>query len=164
MSEITVDLGNGQKYNVSGSPDPFAGLNALATMCYENSRLHGFHDDAPVDEIAARDRAGNRRMLIVGEVAEAHEELRKGKRLDETWHSFPGINLDGIESGIVLDLDALAAEQGVVPKPEGVPSELADVIIRVLDFATEHNIDIGAIVQEKMKYNASRPYKHNKAF
>jgi hypothetical protein len=45
-------------------------------------------------------------------------------------------------------------------KPEGVPSELADIIIRVGDAAEEYNIDIGREVLLKMAYNATRPYKH----
>lgn len=50
-------------------------------------------------------------------------------------------------------------------KPEGVPSEMADVIIRVLGFCRRHNVDIANAIVEKMVYNDSRPYKHGgKAF
>jgi NTP pyrophosphatase (non-canonical NTP hydrolase) len=42
----------------------------------------------------------------------------------------------------------------------GVPSELADVIVRCLHFAGYHGIDIEAALIEKMIYNESRPYRH----
>lgn len=45
-------------------------------------------------------------------------------------------------------------------KPEGVPSELADVIIRVCHFARKHNVDLAEAVVQKLMYNESRPFKH----
>lgn len=45
-------------------------------------------------------------------------------------------------------------------KPEGVPSELADIIIRVLDMCGWYGIDIEAAVAEKMEYNETRSYRH----
>lgn len=49
-------------------------------------------------------------------------------------------------------------------KPEGVPSELADVIIRVLDICGNRGIDISAAVKAKLDYNRTREYKHGKRF
>jgi NTP pyrophosphatase (non-canonical NTP hydrolase) len=49
-------------------------------------------------------------------------------------------------------------------KPEGVPYELADVVIRIFDFCGRHNIDLEACIVTKMAYNETRPYRHgNKA-
>lgn len=45
-------------------------------------------------------------------------------------------------------------------KPEGFPSELADIVIRVFDLAGLMNIDIGNAIVEKMKFNQTRPYRH----
>lgn len=45
-------------------------------------------------------------------------------------------------------------------KPCGFPSELADVIIRVLHLAGKLNIDIEQAVKEKLIYNNQRPFKH----
>lgn len=45
-------------------------------------------------------------------------------------------------------------------KPEGVPAELADVIIRVCEFCQHQGIDLEDAVKVKMEYNATRPYKH----
>lgn len=45
-------------------------------------------------------------------------------------------------------------------KPEGVPSELADVIIRIGDLAGSLGIDLGAAVVAKLEFNRTRPHRH----
>lgn len=45
-------------------------------------------------------------------------------------------------------------------KPEGIGVELADVIIRILDYCGAEDIDIGKILIAKHDYNISRPYRH----
>lgn len=45
-------------------------------------------------------------------------------------------------------------------KPEGVPSEMADIIIRVLDECFYRGINIDHAVYEKMQYNKTRPFRH----
>lgn len=45
-------------------------------------------------------------------------------------------------------------------KPEGIPSELADIIIRVLDICGTHGIDIASAIADKMAYNETRSYRH----
>lgn len=49
---------------------------------------------------------------------------------------------------------------GSIPKPEGVGSEAADVLIRLLDTCERHNIDLRAELERKIAYNATRPYRH----
>jgi NTP pyrophosphatase (non-canonical NTP hydrolase) len=89
---------------------------------------------------------GNRLMLIVGEVAEAHEEIRAGHPVTHVWYSGEPVTHE---------------EYGVIPgKPEGVPSEVADIVIRALDFAEECGIDLVAMIEEKLAYNTTRPHKH----
>lgn len=47
-----------------------------------------------------------------------------------------------------------------IGKPVGVPSELADVIIRILDMCGYYDINIEEIILEKMAYNETRSHKH----
>lgn len=57
------------------------------------------------------------------------------------------------------DMEVKVTEKG---KPVGFPTELADIIIRVVDTAYEMGIDLDAVVRQKMAYNKSRPYKHGR--
>ena len=74
-------------------------------------------------------------MLCVSELSEALEEHRTGKRPDETYSLGDG-------------------------KPEGVPTELADCIIRILDICGYYGIDIQTAMERKHAYNKTRPYRH----
>ncbi len=80
---------------------------------------------------------GDRLMLIVSEAAEALEAFREGHEPDESWY----------ENGTKIC---------------GVPSELADIIVRVLDMAAVYKIDLLTVLLEKMAYNKSRPHLHGK--
>ena len=111
------------------------GLHLAQLECGRISLEHGFWGN--------RDNPDRLLMLIVGEVAEAHEELRSGKRATEVYYE----------------------ETSIGKKPCGVPSELADIIIRVFDHAAQMGItNLADVIIEKMKYNESRPFKHGKQF
>lgn len=45
-------------------------------------------------------------------------------------------------------------------KPEGIATELADAMIRILDYCASEGIDIDAAMEQKMEYNKTRPYRH----
>jgi NTP pyrophosphatase (non-canonical NTP hydrolase) len=60
--------------------------------------------------------------------------------------------------------DRPACYSGQCGKPEGVAVELVDCLIRILDTLCSLDVDVDAIVAEKMAYNASRPIKHGKAY
>lgn len=76
-------------------------------------------------------------MLIVTELAEACEAFRVGN---------PPCERPGMEQY------SHAAE------------ELADVVIRCLQMAGEHNIPLADVVMAKMAFNETRPVKHGKKF
>lgn len=75
--------------------------------------------------------------LFTSEVSEAYEEYRNGHEVDETYYN--------------------EAKPG---KPEGVPTELADVVIRILDYCERVGIDMQAIMAQKHAYNLTREYRH----
>jgi NTP pyrophosphatase (non-canonical NTP hydrolase) len=107
-------------------------LNDLSEEIYNNAKEKGWHDKS----VAFGDAISN----IHGELSEAWEEYRNGKQLNETYYS---LDKHGFQ------------------KPEGVPSEFADTIIRVLDNCKMYNIDIDAAIREKIEYNKLRSYKHD---
>lgn len=45
-------------------------------------------------------------------------------------------------------------------KPEGVYDELADTIIRIMDFCESQGVFLADIIQNKMNYNETRPHRH----
>jgi NTP pyrophosphatase (non-canonical NTP hydrolase) len=47
-----------------------------------------------------------------------------------------------------------------MPKPEGVGSEFADVLIRLLDDCERFHVDLSAEYARKMRYNNTRSYRH----
>lgn len=154
-------------------------FRGLGEMIGQSNREHGFREET--DKLQSQMRStdpaqqprahtalvesvrrlqGNAMMLIVGEVAEAHEELRKGKAADEAYY------VDNVGGQHVLSTDPkirIGRGRGH-DKPEGVPSEMADIVIRVMDFCEAWGIDLGDAVLEKMAYNRTRPFKHGKQF
>lgn len=72
-------------------------------------------------------------MLIVSEVAEATEAVRS--------------NL----------LPILFTESG---KPEGEAIELADAVIRIMDYFGSKGWDLQQAIDIKHEYNKTRPYRH----
>jgi hypothetical protein len=131
-------------------------LRELQTTIGENNEAKGFHGDRPergdfvpgergdrAFENAERFYQANLHMLIVSEAVEAHDEIRSGRAADETYYP---------------------TTIGLSAKPEGVPSEIAEGIIRGFDYFHRNNIDGAAIIVEKIIFNTSRPYKHGKKF
>ena len=45
-------------------------------------------------------------------------------------------------------------------KPMGLPSELADILIRTLDYCARRDIDIDTAMRVKIEYNKTRPHRH----
>lgn len=72
-------------------------------------------------------------MLVVSEISEAAEAYRE-HRMDFYFEN------DG--------------------KPEGFFVELADAMIRILDLAEKHGVEMGMIMNQKIVYNKMRPYRH----
>jgi len=63
-----------------------------------------------------------------------------------------------VHSEVSEALEAYRA--GFAPHTMEVPSELADIIIRVMDICGLYGIDIDKAVKEKLQFNESRPYRH----
>lgn len=96
-----------------------------------HDRLNKLWDD--LDEAGIADHIVAKLGLIGTEVAEAIEDVRNG-------HMHADVTADG--------------------KPVGLPSELADIIIRTLDLAYVLGVDIDEAIVDKLAYNRGRGHMH----
>lgn len=104
-------------------------------------------------------------MLIVSELAEAQEALRKNHFADVP-----------TSTGLIHDIeleksdDEFQMDKGIWKSlfEEKIKSsfedEIADVAIRLFDLCGGLKIDLEKHIELKMKYNSMRGYKHGKAF
>jgi NTP pyrophosphatase (non-canonical NTP hydrolase) len=51
-----------------------------------------------------------------------------------------------------------------IPEFNSVEVELADAVIRIMDFSVARNLRVGDAILAKMEYNKARPRKHGKEF
>lgn len=104
------------------SSDEYADfLNLLAADIHDDSTSAGWWEDGDDKYVL-----GTKLMLVVSEVAEAMEGLRKD----------------------LMDTH--------LPHRKMVEVEVADALIRLLDFAGALNMNIGGAVMEKLEYNTNR--------
>lgn len=100
-------------------------------VCW-NSASKGFHDgEANLTEEQTNAKISQRLMLIVSELAEAMEALRKGNPPDNH-----------------------------IPKFSGMEAELADAVIRIMDLAETMGLRLAEAIIAKASYNSRREFKH----
>lgn len=51
-----------------------------------------------------------------------------------------------------------------IPDYSGAEAELADAVIRIMDFAEARNWNVAEAIVEKIRYNERREYRHGKEF
>ena len=117
-------------------------INQLVQEAHENAVNKGWWDeDRSFGEIIA---------LIHSEASEALEDYRKGRQPTEVWY----------EGKIDNQIARSSFVNEWCQKPCGIPSELADIVIRVFDVCGPYGIDLEKAITEKMAYNATRPKRH----
>lgn len=144
-------------------------LNDLSKRIYMANVDKGFYEDnANVREILeaygtaahleAFDRAvtGQRLALIISEASEALEADRKNINFGKASSDFKTELLRYNDNRF----NQLFKEHVKDTKED----EIADILIRVLDFCGANRIDIDFHVKAKLRYNSLRPHKHGKSY
>jgi len=115
-------------------------ISEMVKSVHQNAKEHGWWEEERLfGEIIA---------LCHSELSEALEEHRNNRKPNEIYYR-------DSKNGATATWKSENFN-----KPEGVPIELADVIIRIFDYCGHANIDIKSAIVEKMQYNKGRPYKH----
>jgi len=127
------------------------GFTTFAAAVSRTAHAHGWWSD---DDGNFKDRnMGEMLMLMVSELSEALEAYRNGEPVLWYKHDDP--------DNCSLDVSATMREIGGVPgKPEGIASEFADCIIRILDTCETHKIPVVQALLDKHAFNITRPYRH----
>lgn len=112
---------------------------------------------------------GDTMALLHSEVSEALEAYRDWKLKDATADPrtmkhdprCPTAHLAFPSQGdMLLCTCEEVLGHSLTPKPEGVGSEFADILIRLLDDCDRWGIDLAFEYERKMAYNERRPYQH----
>lgn len=123
----------------------FEALDILAANCNSIATTSGFWDE---DQ--------NLRALLLTQAPELipyFEQLTTGLKCALV-HSEASEWLEGARHGNPADQHC--------PEFTSEEIELADVLIRIFDYAGQFHLRLGAAVEAKMKFNRTRPYKHGK--
>ena len=141
-----------QPLNSPSLPGPTSSFEWMQFTANSIIRKKGFWDDEPQDETAMRHYDGLKIALMHSELSEALEALRSGDT-----------GLYYVEGGERFEEQRY--EFGIpVRKPEGLDSELADVVLRVMDYAQQRGINLADVIRTKMEYNSSRATMHGRKF
>lgn len=127
------------------------GLNAAAQTVHHNNRKKGFYDK-PIE-------VGTQLMLIVSELSEALEADRKGRHADHE-------EIDTLENESYSWADSPITYMDTFEKTvkDSHEDEIADAVIRLLDYAGAKGIDLEWHIYHKLEYNKTREPKHGKAY
>jgi len=123
------------------------GIAILAKAIHTYSVNKGWWPECKTDR-----NFGEVLALIHSEVSEALEDYRNDLPM-ETMHYTFGLTKS---SEFVLETPGGT----VYGKPCGIASEMADIIIRVLDACEAFNIPVEQALIEKHRYNLTRAYRH----
>ena len=99
-------------------------------------------------------------MSLNGLQDECHEIAKSKGFWDEERNDAEMIALMHSELSEALE----AMRDGNWSERHGVAEELADCVIRILDFCGGRNIDLQAEILKKVEKNRVRPYKHGRQF
>ena len=121
-------------------------LNDLAMDIHRGNVSRGFYEK-PCEK-------GTLLMLVTSELAEALEADRKGMYADAKTYI-------RASDGVMDEKGKIAFEAYIKDTFE---DEIADAMIRLFDLAGHLGIDLDFHVMEKLKYNATRGYKHGKRY
>lgn len=112
------------------------GLNALRDEVFQINKDNGWHDQ--------RRSFGELIALVHSEVSEALEDYRNGKKVNEVWYEYKQGDKTLVSKQSVIYVPKVNSDEELMRlgKPCGIPSELADIVIRILDICGLYEWDV----------------------
>lgn len=128
-------------------------LNKLSEEIFMDNNAKGFWPISPRDR-----NVGEALMLIVSELGEAIEAHRKGRfsTAEEFNNSLNSSGKNHIDSLYSYNFESYIKDS--------FEDEMADAVIRILDFCGGFGIDIENHVKWKLDYNKTREKLHGKKY
>lgn len=133
-------------------------LNELSSKIYNANKEKGFYDEPR--------EIGTLLMLVVSELAEALEADRKNSsnKLKVFLEDLKYAKLSIEDFSLQNDNCNWIKNRFETTIKDSFEDEIADAMIRLLDLCDHLNIDIEKHIDLKLRYNETRPYKHNKRY
>lgn len=97
---------------------------------------------------------GDKVALLHAEVSEMLEEYCRGKKTNDIYW---------VSTGRIIEAcgpDEVKFRTIDTRKPEGIPIEAADILLRLLTLCVEEGIDLDKALELKMAFNRTRDYRH----
>lgn len=137
----------------------YEAMMAVQREIFETAEQSGWHEhDRELPEAIA---------LMHSELSEALEAYRDGMAETSNQYRYKVDDIfidpahdDGEYAYTTLPRMENVEGDTVLGKPEGVASELADVIIRILDYSEQKDIETVRVMLQKMEFNKTRGYRH----
>lgn len=124
------------------------GLELFMNHVYMTAQNGGWHGD---------ETFGDKMALIHSEISEALEEFRNGRGFGEIYYTYKGAHGETVKTD---DMYREVNGEVIMNKPEGIAVELADAIIRILDWSAWQDSPILEALVIKAQYNETRAYRH----
>lgn len=133
-------------------------LNELSNRIFEGNKLRGFD--------VSKENVGQTLMLVVSELSEALEADRKNRRqmlrafesyLDYAKRPISDFEVKNENCDWIKNIFETTVK-------DTFEDEIADALIRLFDLCGGFGIDIEKHIELKLRYNATRPFKHGKAY
>lgn len=115
-------------------------IKEIQSIVHENAKAKGWHNE-PRSALEIH-------CLIHSEISEATESYRNKEPI--AWSQ-------DLKNGAVYFPENAGFDKY---KPEGEAIELADAVIRIMDYFELKGWDLGQMIELKHNYNTKRPYRH----
>jgi len=128
-------------------------FNSIAAKIHETAIMKGWWDQKTAEDWM-QEIAGNGKiysLIEAFEAGQANPERNKGEMIS-LMHSELTECLEALRAGNPKD--------DKIPGHSGMAAELADTIIRIMDFDIAFGIGVANALIAKIEYNETRPYKH----